>query len=170
MMFILIESLHTPTKPNEHSKVHKILISSEYNFKEIYDQTGVSVFLNREHLNSIYTGTTYFGDHHQGFLGCLRDHLYFLNKKGYPQEIFEFHFMSIPREGDWEKMIDFMQVVIAHKIIEDYTSCIRILIEQDILTKLLVESDLSALEYPKVGSGDDDDWEVGETRTSRLLY
>lgn len=87
MIFSLIESLHTPSEPNERSKVHKILISSEHSFKETYDQTGVSVFLNREHLNSIHTGTTYFGDHHQGFLGCLRDHLYFLNKKGYPQEM-----------------------------------------------------------------------------------
>lgn len=140
-MYQLIADLSVNIEQQSGAKVHKVIVSSAHNFKEMYAQVGLSVFLGREHMNSIYNDTTYFGIHQAGFFGCLRDHLYILEKQGLPYEIFEFHLLSKPKDSNLADFIEFIVSLILHRISEEYTNTIRILADKQFLENMAQESD-----------------------------
>lgn len=143
MLFELIANLDNSPKGSDQSRIHEVMISSEKSLEEVYAQVGLSVFSGREHLNSIFIGTTYFGEHCAGFFACLKDHLYVLDEQGLPSEAFEFHLISMPKEEGKKDFLDFVLTLILFKInlSEYHLDSIRILVHRDFIENLSRETD-----------------------------
>lgn len=141
MLFELILKKSSVDDDNAHTKVHKVIISSENSFKEIFDSVGLSVFKNREHLNSIYKDTTFFGRHIPGFFGCFRDFIHFLEPDELGKEQFHFFLISCPKESDMKAFQEFVTTLVLHKTIEEFFDVIKIFVDESLIRSLFQEID-----------------------------
>ena len=143
MFFEMIANLNTVFEKNDYSRIHEVIISSEKSLKEVYAQVGSSVFTGREQLNSIYVGTTQFGDHCPGFFACLIDHLDVLEELRLPNEMFEFRLISMPKGESKEDFLDFVLTLVLHRIrvSEEHRKSIRILAHRDFIENMSRETD-----------------------------
>lgn len=141
MLFELISKKSLVDDDRTHTKIHKVVISSDHSFKEIFDSVGLSVFKDREHLNSIYKHTTFFGTHISGFFGCLRDFIRFSESDGLGKEQFHFFLISCPKESDMSAFQDFVVSLVLHKTLEECVDVIKIFVDQSLIHNLIREMD-----------------------------